>query len=137
MRVAALDLGKVRVGLAVSDDLGALAHPREPLDGRDTKRLVAAVAELVKEEGIERILVGHPLDMRGGEGSAARRARDLAQRIADAAGCDVELVDERLTTVEASRRMREGGTDARRGRSRVDGAAAAVLLQAWLDGQAR
>ena len=135
MRVLALDLGQARVGVALSDELGAMAHPREPLDGRDGKRLVADVAALARDEGVTRILVGYPLHLNGDEGQAAQKARRLAERVADATGVEVELVDERLTTVEASRRLREGGTDARRGRGRIDGAAAAVLLQAWLDGR--
>ncbi|MCC6555896.1 MAG: Holliday junction resolvase RuvX [Polyangiaceae bacterium] len=149
-RVAAIDLGKVRVGLAISDELGLIAHPRPHLDGRDRKALLAALAAFAREEGVGRFLVGLPLDMDGGEGIAARRAASFAQAVADATGVEVELVDERLTTVEASRRLREGGVSAGKGRPRVDGArgegrrrrpgapnvdgaAAAVLLQAWLD----
>jgi len=137
MRVVALDLGQARVGVAISDELGSMAHPRPPIDGKDTKKLLAEVAELVREERVTRILVGYPLDLRGEEGTAAKRAVSIAQRVADATGVEVELVDERMTTTEAARRLREGGVDAKRGRGRIDGAAAAVLLQAWLDGQGR
>ena len=133
MRVAAVDLGKVRVGLAVSDELGMVAHPRSPLQGGHPARLVAELARLAKAEGIERFLVGLPLDRAGDEGPAAIRARKFAEQLADAAGKEVELVDERLSTVEATRRLREGGVSARKGRKLVDGMAAAVLLQAWLD----
>jgi putative Holliday junction resolvase len=149
-RIAALDLGSVRVGLAISDELGVLAHPRPPLDGADPRRLLDALRALVADEGVDRFLVGLPLSMSGEEGPGARRARSLAQQIADATGCDVELVDERLTTVEAARRLDEGSArsqaDPRKARGRpgrartraaqtnkVDGAAAAVLLQGWLD----
>jgi putative Holliday junction resolvase len=133
MRVAAIDLGKVRVGVAVSDELGLVAHPRPPLEGGNPKRLVAELVRLAAEEGIERFLVGLPLDRSGNEGREATRARRFAQSLADGVGKDVELVDERLSTVEATRRLREGGVSARRGRKLVDGVAAAVLLQAWLD----
>lgn len=135
MRVLALDLGQVRVGVAVSDELGAMAHPRPSLDGRDMKRLVEAVTALVRDEEVGRVLVGYPLHMSGAAGDAAEKALRFAERVADAAGVEVELVDERLTTVEAARRLREAGKDARRQRGQIDGAAAAVLLQAWLDGR--
>lgn len=133
MRVAAVDLGSVRVGVAVSDELGLLAHPRPAMDGRNSKKLLADLGRFARTEGVDRFLVGLPLDMRGTEGRAASRARRFAEALAAATGRPVELVDERLTTVEAARRMREAGTDARRGRGRIDAAAAAVLLQAWLD----
>jgi putative holliday junction resolvase len=132
-RVAAVDLGKVRAGVAVADDLGMLAHARPFVDARSRKALLAALVELAREEAIGRFLVGLPLDLHGEHGPAARRALAFAQELSNATGLEVELVDERLTTVQASRRLREGGTSAREERSRIDGAAAAVLLQAWLD----
>jgi putative Holliday junction resolvase len=133
MRVAALDLGKVRVGLAVSDELGVMAHPRAPLAGSNQKKLIGELIALAREEKIRRFLVGLPLNRAGEEGREAKRIRKFAQALADATGLEIELVDERFTTVEATRRLREGGVSARSGRQRVDGASAAVLLQAWLD----
>nr|QDA77068.1 Holliday junction resolvase [Jahnella sp. MSr9139] len=132
-RVAAIDLGKARVGVALSDELGVCAHPRPPLDGRNRRALLEALTALVREEGVTRFLVGVPLELDGREGPAARKALGFAQALADATRVEVELIDERLSTVEASRRLREGGVDARRQKPRVDGAAAAVLLQSWLD----
>jgi len=133
MRVAAIDLGKVRVGVAVSDDLGLLAHPRAPLSGKSPKALLGELGKMARAEGIERFLVGLPLDKMGLEGREAQRARRFAQRLSDATGRLVELVDERLSTVEAARRLREHGVSAKRGRGRIDGEAAAVILQTWLD----
>jgi putative Holliday junction resolvase len=132
-RAAAIDLGKARVGVAVADELGLFAHPRPFLDGRNRRALLDALAALAREEGVTRFLVGAPLELTGREGPAARRAADFARALADATGVDVELIDERLSTIEAARRLREGGVSGRRARERVDGAAAAVLLQAWLD----
>lgn len=134
MRIVALDYGKARVGVAISDELGMLAHPRPSFDARDRKKLMAEIVRLAKDEEIQGFLVGLPLDMRGEEGDAARKARGFAKAVGEATGLPVELFDERLTTVEASRRLREGGTSARKGKSKIDGAAAAVMLQAWLDG---
>ena len=133
MRVAALDLGKVRVGLAVSDELGALAHPRAPLDARNRKSLLSAIVKFAKEEEVSRFVIGLPLDASGEEGPAARRALNFAEQVAETTGLPVEMWDERFTTVEATRRLREGGCNAKKSRQRVDGAAACVMLQAWLD----
>ena len=132
-RVAAIDLGKVRVGLAISDELGMLAHPRPPLDGRNHKLLLGRLAALARDEGIDRFLVGFPLAMSGEQGIAAKRAIRFCQRLADATKVEVELLDERLTTVEAERLLRAGGARPEQIGARVDGAAAAILLQQWLD----
>lgn len=135
MRAAAIDLGAVRVGLAVSDELGLLAHPRPFLDGRSLGLALRRLAELARQEGIEVFVVGLPRALSGREGSPARRAREFADRLRLATGLPVELVDEWLTTREAQARLREGGWKEREWRSKVDSAAAAVLLQSWLDGR--
>lgn len=132
-RVAAIDLGKARVGLAVSDDLRLLAHPRPALEGRSLKRLVAQLARLAEEESIERFLVGLPLSMSGEAGVAAQRAMRFCQKLADRTGREVELVDERLTTVQASRALEEAGVAKGARQAHIDGAAAAIMLQRWLD----
>jgi putative Holliday junction resolvase len=133
MRVAALDFGKVRVGLALSDDLGLLAHPRPQLDGRDPGRLIAELASLAENEGIDLFVVGLPRRLDGSEGAAAQRARRFAERLGRRTATKVELVDERLSTRQAHALLQEAGHDTRAQRSRLDSAAAAVLLQSWLD----
>lgn len=135
MRAAAIDLGKVRVGVAVSDELGLMAHPRPHLSGLDTGRLIGQLVELANTESIEIFLIGLPISLKGAEGLPARRARRFAERLAERSGRRIELVDERFSTHEAARRLAERGLDQRRARSRIDSAAAAVLLQAWLDQQ--
>jgi putative Holliday junction resolvase len=134
-RTCALDLGGARVGVAIDDELGVLAHPRGHFDGKDQKRLVESLKAFVAEENVGRIIVGLPLDMKGGEGEAARKARYLAQTIANATGCEIELWDERLTTVQARRSLQASEVPGRKQRSRIDEASACVILQAWLDGQ--
>jgi putative Holliday junction resolvase len=132
-RVVALDLGKARVGVAISDELGLLAHPRPALDGRDRKTLLATLVEMAKDEGVTRFLVGLPLSMSGEHGIKAAQAEAFAAELARAAGVPVELLDERWTTVQAARQLRDSGVDARAGKARIDGVAAAVMLQSWLD----
>jgi putative Holliday junction resolvase len=132
-RTCALDLGKARVGVAIDDELGAMAHPRGTLDGRDRKALLAALRALAKDEGIVRFVVGLPLDMSGAEGLAAREARATARQIADATGLPVELWDERLTTVQAQRELHASEVRGRKARARIDEAAACAILQSWLD----
>jgi putative Holliday junction resolvase len=133
-RVLCLDLGKVRVGVAIADLDVSLANPRPPLDGTERGRLLRVLSDLVETEEIGRVLVGLPLELDGTRGPAAKRAMVFAKEVADKTGLEVELVDERLSTVEASRRLDEAGIKKGRGRTQqIDGAAAAVLLQAWLD----
>ena len=132
-RTCALDLGSVRVGVAVDDDLGLMAHPRGALEARDQKGLLQALRALADAEGIGRFVVGLPLDMTGGEGGAAQKARVMAQRIADATGRTVEMWDERLTTVQAQRSLEDSGVRGPKARRRIDEAAACAILQSWLD----
>jgi len=135
MRAAAVDLGKVRVGLAVADELGLMAHPRQYLDGRDPRRVVGELARLAEAEGITVFVIGLPRQLNGKEGLAAGRARRFAEQLAKRTRARVELIDEWLSTVEAHARLRQQGTNSREARERVDSAAAALLLQSWLDGQ--
>lgn len=131
--MAAIDLGKKRVGVAVSDELGLYAHPRPLLPGESRSALLEALRRLAEEEGVTRFLVGYPVEMGGAEGPAARRARSFAQALANATGLEVELVDERLSTVEADRALRASGRSRRERHALVDGVAAAMILQSWLD----
>jgi putative Holliday junction resolvase len=133
MRAAAIDLGTVRVGLAIADELGLMAHPRPHLDGRNERQVVDTLARIAGEEGIEVFLVGLPRTLSGREGTAARRARKFAELLERQTRVRVMLVDERLSSREATQRLREQGLSDREIRSRVDSAAAAVLLQSWLD----
>ena len=133
--MAALEFGKARIGVAGSDELGMMAHARPPIDGKNRKAYRNAIAALARAEQIDRFLVGLPVTMYGLEGDAAKRARAVAQDVADATGRDVELVDERLTTVQAKRELRASGVSSRDERGKIDGVAACILLQAWLDGR--
>lgn len=129
-----MDLGAARVGVAVADELGEMAHARGLLPGsRDSTALLAKLRDLVAAEEVGRIVVGLPLDMKGGEGDAARNVRALAQRIADATGCEVEFWDERLSTVQARNQLAMSDVHGKKAKARIDEASAVVLLEAWLD----
>ena len=135
VRAAAIDLGAVRVGLAVADDLGLLAHPRPFLDGKNQRALLQRLKELQQAESIELFVVGLPRELSGREGPAAKRVREFVRQLQQATPAQVELYDEWLSTREASGRLRAQGLSARQQRGRVDSAAAAILLQSWLDGR--
>ena len=121
------------MGVALSDELGLLAHPRGFLAAKPRPKLLEALRELVLAENVGRLIVGLPLDMHGTEGEAARRTRDLAQAIANATNVDIELFDERLTTVQAQRALSASEVKGAKARERIDEASAVVILQAWLD----
>lgn len=132
-RVLALDHGSVRIGVAVSDAAGIAAHPRGHLDAAGP--VVEQVRQLIAELDIERIVVGLPVSLDGSEGPSAAAARAFAAEVAKATGVPTELVDERFTTAIAERALIEKGTRRDRRRELRDGAAAAVLLQDWLEGR--
>jgi putative Holliday junction resolvase len=132
-RVCALDPGRVRIGVAIDDPLGLLAHPRGTLDPRDSKALAAALRALADAENVTRFVVGLPLQLRGGEGASAREARRLAQLVADSTGRLVELWDERLSTVQAQRALAASEVRGKKARAHIDEAAACAILQSWLD----
>lgn len=136
-RTCALDLGRARVGVAIDDELGMLAHPRGFISGRDRKALVEAVKRFAEEENVVRFVVGLPLRMSGREGPEAREARAVAQAIADATGREVVLWDERLTSKQADRELAMSGVNAKDRKERVDAVAACAILQAWMDARSR
>ncbi|BCW98006.1 MAG: putative pre-16S rRNA nuclease [Armatimonadota bacterium] len=134
MRVLAVDLGSVRTGLAVSDELGILASPLPPLRRTESIRKDArAIAETAERLKAQKIVVGLPVGLDGTEGPAATMAREMAERISRYTRIPVVLHDERWTTVEAAERLREAGLDSRRARQIVDSQAAAVLLESYLE----
>jgi putative Holliday junction resolvase len=121
------------VGVAVADELGLYAHPRGVFPAKPRQELIASIVALAREESLTHIVCGLPLDMKGGEGDSARKARDLAQEISDATGLPVELWDERLTTVEARRNLAASEVHGAKAKARIDEASAVTILQAWLD----
>lgn len=137
MRVLALDLGTKRIGVAVSDRSGIIAGPLTVIQrSGSTARDHAVIKALVAEEEAELVVVGLPLNMNGSHGPAAKGAIAEANALASVVGVPVETFDERLTTVSADRVLMEANLSAQARRKVVDKVAAAVMLQAWLDGRA-
>ena len=134
-KALAIDLGSRRIGLAVSDRAGSMAFPHSVIErSNDPAADRAAIAAAVQETGATTVVVGLPLSLDGTDGPAARAARAQAGELADAlGGTSVVLFDERLTTVSARAARVAAGRKGRRQRAVVDSAAAAVLLQSWLD----
>lgn len=136
-RAVALDLGTRRIGIAVSDSSGTLAFPRPLVERRgDRAAEHRAIEAIVEEVGAEVVVVGLPLGLDGRHGPAAHAAAEEAAELArmlEGRGVVVETFDERFTTVEAHAGLAAAGAGGRVRRKRVDSAAAAVLLQSWLD----
>jgi len=134
VRALGVDLGAKRIGVAVSDAGGLLASPIEVITRSSSRREDhRRIKSLAVEWEAECLVIGLPLSMDGTVGPAATSAMAEAAEIEEATGLRVELVDERLSTVEATRGLQQAGVRAREGREVVDKIAAAVILQAWLD----
>jgi len=135
MRVLALDLGAKRIGVAVSDDAGAVATPVATVARHgDRPRLHRELAELVADWNAELVLLGLPVALDGSIGPAAQAVLAERDELAAVVGVPVEVHDERFTTRIADRALRErGDLDARARRKVVDMVAASVILQDWLD----
>jgi putative holliday junction resolvase len=129
-----VDVGSVRVGVATCDPDGVLATPVATVR-RGTGDLGQLAGIVAEHQAIE-VVVGLPVSLSGAEGPAAAAARQFARGLAvRVAPCPVRLVDERLSTVAATRGMRESGISARRSRGEIDQAAAVVILQSALDAE--
>jgi len=123
----ALDWGDARIGVAACDREGLLAFPVATVAAGDSA--VRQIVALVTEHAPIELIVGLPRSMAGGDGPAAQKVRGHVQTLAAALQIPVRLVDERLTTVTAARRLREGGTTARQQRGLIDAASAVAILE--------
>ena len=139
MRILGVDLGHKRIGLAVTDEAGAIAFPAGALDSRGRKKDLARLRAMIQERGIERAVVGLPLHLDGRRGPEAENAVAFARELAKVAGIPVDTLDERWTSNEAERVLAAGGRptrkrrDARRRQGTVDEMAASILLRTYLE----
>jgi putative holliday junction resolvase len=132
-RVIGLDLGDARIGVAISDPDRRLALPMGTVHVGQPPGELKAVAAMVAAQAATLVVVGHPVSLSGTRGARAVQAEGFADALRAILSIPVELHDERLSTVEAERVLREAGVAGKRRRAVVDETAAAVILQAWLD----
>jgi len=132
-RVLALDVGDVRIGVAVSDPDRTIALPAGTIQVAGGPQDLKAVAALVREHDVADVVVGLPLSLSGRRGPAAMRAEEFADGLRLVLAVPVHLQDERLTTVEAGRGLRAAGANAKKARRAIDQASASLILQAFLD----
>jgi putative Holliday junction resolvase len=135
-RALGIDHGDARIGVAISDDLGMLAHPLETIHIKEVADPVARIAELVASKDIGQIVLGLPRNMDGSYGPASEKVRAFGEKLREACGCPVKLWDERLTSVAAQRSLHEAGRKVKDSREVIDQVAAQLILQGWLDSQA-
>ena len=133
MRVLGLDIGEVRVGVAVSDPAGRVASPVCVLPAAEVLAHAVTFRRVLEDWEPELLVCGLPRTLAGEEGPQAERIRAQAEKIAAACGLPLEFADERLSSAEAKRILKEQGLSERAMRGKVDSVAAGLFLQSWLD----
>ena len=132
-RILALDLGKKRIGLALSDPLGISAQGLNTLQRTAIREDIAALEGIAREHHVKLVLLGHPLNMSGTEGRQAFYTRDFAERLQERTGLTVRFWDERLTSKEAARVLKQSGISIEKRAEAIDRLAAVILLASYLD----
>ena len=132
-RTLALDVGKKRIGLAISDPLGISAQGLPTLERTRIRDDLEALATTCRKHEVSALLVGEPRHMSGHQSRQAAYTREFAERLAEYTGLPVHYLDERLTSVQAERVLRESGISIEKRARAVDKLAAVLLLQSWLD----
>jgi putative holliday junction resolvase len=131
-RVLGIDVGSVRIGLAISDETCTIASPLATVPN-ESRTLWPRIEREMEDREVDRVVIGLPRRLDGSEGEAAESARTFAAELARRIPIDIELWDERFTTTIAERSLIAGGVRRKRRREVIDSVAAAVLLQSWLD----
>ena len=129
--ILALDFGRARIGVAISDDLQLLAHPLETIPTKE--RPESRIARIVDDKNVDHIVAGIPRQMNGRIGTAATEVLQFVEKLRAILPCPVVTWDERLTTVAAHRALRDAGKKTRHTRGYVDQVAAQMILQSYLD----
>lgn len=129
----AIDYGDARTGIAVSDATGFLAGEAFVISEWNADRLAVTISNEAASRGVERIVVGHPLNMDGTSGIRAEKSEALANAISEISGLPVVLWDERRTTVDAHRILSEAGKHGKKRKARIDAVAATLILEGYLN----
>jgi putative Holliday junction resolvase len=137
MRILGLDVGERRIGVAAADERVRVALPIAVIERRDLPADLDAIARLVQEQGAEAVVVGLPISLNGSLGPQAQVVKAFGQDLAARLALPIEYWDERLSTVEAQRRLASAGHRGPKAKARRDALAAAIVLQGYLDRQAQ
>jgi putative Holliday junction resolvase len=133
-RILAIDFGERRIGLAVSDPLGITAQGLPTIDTRKTKDVFSYIQSIIEERKVSRVVVGMPKNMDGSIGFKGEEVKKFIRRLSEKIGVEIETWDERLTSVESLRSMREMGIK-QKNKGAVDRISATLILQSYLDRQ--
>ena len=133
MRILALDVGNKRIGVAVSDLLGILASPLTTIERTSDNKAIDSILEISDEQEAGEIVVGLPISLRGGYSEQTRSVAAFARKLEARSPVPVNTADERYSTVEAERLLSQSKPQRARSRGEIDAAAAAVILQTFLD----
>ena len=133
MRILGVDYGTVRIGVAVSDELGVAANALAPVSGKDSTKAIEAIHRICKEKNVQEIVVGLPLRTDGAESESTKGARRLAEKLREKTGLTVTLFDERMTTQAAERILIDADVSRKKRKEKIDSLSAAVFLQDYLN----
>jgi len=133
MRILGLDIGDKRIGVAISDPVEIIASPLTVINRDNDNSAIGAILQLVGQYDVKRIVVGLPYSLDGSLGWQAGKVKDFVDRLSQSTSAGIELRDERLSTVAAGRLLRGAGNKKAKARSSLDAAAAAFILQGYLD----
>jgi len=137
MRILAIDHGTQRIGLALSDELHIIAQPLEFVPAHPFPEFLARLKQVLREQEVGLVLVGMPRNMDGSYGPAALKVREFIAVLNEVIGVPIKTWDERLTSVQANRFLRQAQVRGKKQREKVDQTAAAILLQSYLDSLAQ
>ena len=133
MRTLAIDHGTVRMGIALSDELGMIASPLEFIPAEPFEGFVTRLQHILREKEVGLILIGMPRNMDGSYGPATEKVRECVAKLKESITVPIRTWDERLTSVQANRIMRQNNVRRDQKKEKVDSMAAAILLQSYLD----
>jgi putative Holliday junction resolvase len=135
MRYLGLDVGDKRIGVAVSDPCQILASPFDTVIRENDKTAIELISRIVQTNNIPLIIIGLPYSLNGTIGEQAKKVMDFADLISQSIGVEIKFQDERLSTISANKRLIESGMKTGKRKERKDSAAAAIILQSYLDSQ--
>ncbi len=133
MRILAIDYGMSRTGIAVSDPTGLIASPYKVIPSRNYEKLLLGIGEVLSEVSPDKVILGYPGRTDGGKSEMCQRVERFREELKERFQVEAELIDEKYTTVIASQMLHAGGIKAKEQKKNIDAAAAAVLLQGYLD----